>query len=138
MTLPRYLQTGITKLMEKLLRTKRLLLLVAVGSAVLGGVSIAGIIFFILKLWYVPMALCILITAHGFYGCPFYFIKYSNIKRCELILNAINGGVYDLSEVAEQAMVEQDFAKVLIEKAIKNGYITGYILDGEKITKKPA
>ena len=124
--------------MEKLLRAKRLWLFWAVGSVVLGGISIAGIIFFILKLWYVPMAVCILITAHGFYGCPFYFIEYSNIKRCELILNAIDVGDRDLSVIAEKAMVREDFAKVLIEKAVKKGYITGYMLGEEKIIEKSA
>jgi hypothetical protein len=124
--------------MEKLLRAKSLWLFFAVGSAVLGGISIAGIIFFILKLWYVPMAVCILITAHGFYGCPFYFIEYSDIKRCELILNAIEAGDRDVSVIAEKAMVKEEFAKVLIEKTLKKGYLTAYIFDGEKITEESA
>ena len=125
--------------MEKLLRTKSLMLFVAIGSAVLGGISIGGIIFFILKLWYVPMAVCILVTAHGFYGCPFYFIEYLNIKRCELIADAIDRlGLYDLCQIAEHAMVSKDFAARLIEKSIAKGYITGYTFDGEKILKKSA
>ena len=76
--------------MKKLIGRKKLLLAVAIASLILGVLSIAGIIFSILMLWYIPMALCIAITAHGFYGCPFYFIGYGNAKKAEILLTEIN------------------------------------------------
>ena len=115
--------------MERLEKHKRLLLAVAIASAVLGAASIAGIIFFILKLWYIPMVLCILATAHGFYGCPFYFIAYANAKKCEIILSEIQDGEKDLGLIAERAGIRVSFAEKLISQSVSRGYI-----DQEKIT----
>ena len=107
--------------MEKLLGRKRMLLAVAISSLSLGILSIAGIIFFILKLWYLPMALCIALTAHAFYGCPFYFIAYANAQISEKILREIEGGESDLAVIADRAGVKPDFAEKLIEKSRKRG-----------------
>ena len=75
--------------MDGIVKRKRILLAVAITSLILGASAIAGIIFFILRLWYIPMALCIAVTAHGFYGCPFYFIAYSNAKKREVLFSAL-------------------------------------------------
>ena len=107
--------------MKKLQGRKRLLLAVAISSLLLGILSIAGIIFFILKLWYIPMVLCIALTAHAFYGCPFYFIAYANAKISEKILREIEGGESDLAVIADRAGVKPDFAEKLIEKSRKRG-----------------
>ena len=109
--------------MERLVARKKLFLTVAITSAVLGIVSIAGIIFFILKLLYVPMVLCIIVTAHGFYGCPFYFIAYDNAKKCKILLLEIQNGEKSIKTIAERAGLKVEFAEKLIEKAISKGYI---------------
>ena len=107
--------------MEKLSGRKRLLLTVAITSLLLGVLSIAGIIFFILKLWYIPMALCIAVTAHAFYGCPFYFIAYANAKISEKIIHEIEKGEADLAVIATRVGVKADFVEKLIEKSRKRG-----------------
>ena len=109
--------------MRRLRKRKRQLLFAAIASVVCGTVAIAGIIFFILKLWYFPMALCIAITANGFYGSPFYFIAYSKAKRAEMILMGIKGGEHDIKKLAESAGVSEKFAKDLLGKCIEKGYV---------------
>ena len=112
--------------MDKLKRHKKILLTVAVLSAVIGAISVIGIIFFILRLWYVPMALCIAVTAHAFYGCPFYFIAYSNAGICERVIHSINDGEDSLEAIAKRADIKPEFAKTLIRKALSKGYIEDF------------
>ena len=102
--------------MDKITKKKKILFATAIISLILGVLSIAGIIFFILKLWYIPMAICIAITAHGFYGCPFYFIGYANAKKAEILLAEMQGGK-SIEEAAQTAGVKPDFAAELLEKA---------------------
>ena len=103
--------------MDELKSDKRKWLARAVISMIIGAVSIAGIIFFILKLRYFPMAVCIALTAHAFYGCPFYFIAYSNAKKREVLFSALEKGE-DFESAAKAAGVTADFAKRLTK-----GYI---------------
>ena len=109
--------------MQKLIRNEKLLLFAAVSSAISALLSIAGIIFFIWKLLYVPMAICILIAAHGFYGCPFYFIAYANAKKCEIVLSEIQKGEQELELIAECAGITVPFVEKLIALSIMRGYI---------------
>ena len=101
--------------MNGIIKKKRILLAVAIASLILGALAIAGIIFFILKLWYVPMAICIAVPAHGFYGCPFYFIGYANAKKAEILLVEMQGGK-SIEEAAKTVGVKPDFAAELLKK----------------------
>ena len=121
--------------MQRLIRNEKLLLLAAVSSAILALFSIAGIIFFILKLRYVPMAICILITAHGFYGCPLYLMRRTDVRLSRLILTAIEQeGKDQLDAIAEYAGVKSDFAEKLIFRLIKRGYLSDYDFSGDTLT----
>ena len=108
--------------MEEIKLRERRWLTVAVCSAIAGALSIAGIIFSILMLWYVPMALCIAVCAHGFYGCPFYFIAYSNTKRYKAVVAEITGGLTDADQISEKVGLKPNYTKKLINKAISEGY----------------
>ena len=112
--------------MKKLEKRKKLFLSVAIASAVLGVASVAGTVIFILNLLYVPMAVCILIAAHGFYGCPFYFIEYANLLRCGVILSEIEKGETNISLIAERAGITVDFADKLIKKSLKAGFLGSF------------
>ena len=101
--------------MDEIIKKKKILLALAITSLILGAFAIAGIILFILKLWYIPMAICIAVTAHGFYGCPFYFIGYSNAKKNEILLTEIKGGK-SIDEAAKTAGVKLCFAAELLGK----------------------
>ena len=124
MTLPPSSQTGITDSMEKLLKAKKIQFIIAVASLAVGILSIAGIIFFILKLLYVPMAICIALTAHGFYGCPFYFLNNAKLKICIAMLAYIEQNKSaDISQIAAAVGIKQEFAEKLMKKCIEKGYI---------------
>ena len=112
--------------MQKLIKHEKLLLFAAVFSACIALASIAGIIFFIMKLLYVPMAICILLTAHGFYGTPLYLLHRADLKLSRCILSSIEDGIYGLDMIAERTGVKSDFAEKLILRLIKNGYLSDY------------
>ena len=110
--------------MERLLRDKKAALMIALASLFVGIFSIAGIIFFIWRLLYVPMGICIALTAHGFYGCPFYFIRNANLKLCIRLLECREENPdAELSEIAEQIGIKEQFAEALLDKCKKKGYI---------------
>lgn len=119
--------------MQKLIRNEKLLLFAAVSSALTGAFSIAGIIFFIMKLMYVPMAACILVCAHGFYGCPLYLMRRADLKLSRNILSGIEEGIYEVSTLAERVGVKRDFAAKLILSLIKKGYLSDFTFDGEAL-----
>lgn len=102
--------------MEKLTKKKKLYRILAISSVVSGAISIPGLIFSIVMLWYVPIAVCMLLIANGFYGSPFYFIAASNAFRAELILAAMQEGITDIGELAKRGGVTEEFARKLIDK----------------------
>ena len=120
--------------MQRLIKQEKILLILAISSAVLGALAIAGIIFFILKLFYLPMAICILITAHGFYGCPLYLMRRADIKICRSILQASDEGKCGLSQISEYAGVKPEFAEKLILRMVKKGYLSP--TDGNTLIQK--
>lgn len=103
--------------MEKLTKKKKLYRILAISSVVSGAISIPGLIFSIVMLWYVPIAVCTLLIANGFYGSPFYFIAASNAFRTELILAAMQEGITDIGELAKRGGVTEELARKLIDKS---------------------
>ena len=87
--------------MEKLLKAKKRQFIIAMISLAAAVLATFGIIFFIWMLLYVPMGICIAITAHGFYGCPFYFLNNAKLKTCISMLGYIeeneNAAISDIS-----------------------------------------
>ena len=120
--------------MQRLTKQEKILLILAISSAVLGAFAIAGIIFFILKFLYLPMAICILITAHGFYGCPLYLMRRADIKICRSILLAKDEGKRGILEISEYVGVKPEFAEKLILRMIKQRYLSD--LDGNTLIQK--
>ena len=80
------------------------------------------------------MVLCILLTAHGFYGCPIYLMRRADIKICRQILLARADGKRELLQISEYAGVKPEFAEKLILKMIKNGYLSDS--DGNTLIQK--
>ncbi len=120
--------------MEKVKKIKKIWLITGISSAVLGAASIVGIVLFAINLLYVPMAISIAFTAHAFYGCPFYFIAFGNARLCERVVTAVlEHGLTDIESISKFTMAKPDFAKSLIEKCLMKGYLTGYMLDGDRL-----
>lgn len=120
--------------MEKVQKIKKIWLITGIASAVLGVASIVGIAVFAINLLYVPMAISIALTAHAFYGCPFYFLAFGNARLCERAVSAISEhGFTDIESIAKFTMTKPNFAKTVVEKCLLKGYLTGYMLDGDKL-----
>lgn len=123
--------------MEKLLKVKRNRLTLAISSLVLLPVSAFGVVLFSLKLLYIPLLTCILLTAYAVYGCPFYFLAYADAKLCVKIFRVLaKEQTYSVAAIATAVGIKEDFARKLIEKTIRKKYITGFLLDGEKVIKE--
>ncbi len=88
-------------------------------SAVL---SVFLVIGSILLLWYVPMGIFIAVAIHGFYFTPFYYRRYEDLSRLEIILVAKGEGL-DSKAQAERAAVSEEYAERLLALAEKKGYI---------------
>ena len=84
--------------------------------------SVFLVIGSILLLWYVPMGIFIAVAVHGFYFTPFYYKRYEDLSRLELILSAMGEGL-DTRAQAERAAVSFEFAERLLALAEKKGYI---------------
>lgn len=119
--------------MQKLIRNEKLLLFAAILSATVAAASIAGIIFFIMKLLYVPMAICILLAAHGFYGTPLYLLRRADLKLSRSILSSVEEGIYGIGAIAEHVGVKSDFAEKLILGLIKRGYLSDFTLEKDTL-----
>lgn len=122
--------------MEKVLKTKKIWLAWGIASAVLGVASIVGIVLFAINLLYVPMAISIALTAHAFYGCPFYFLAFGNARLCERTVLAVSEhGLTDIESIAKFTMTKPNFANAVVEKCLLKGYLTGYMLDGDRLVR---
>lgn len=122
--------------MERVVRIKKIWRITGIASAVLGVASIVGIVLFAIKLLYVPMAISIVLTAHAFYGCPFYFLAFLNARLCERTVSAVSEhGLKDIESIAKFTMAKPNYAKMLVEKCLIKGYLTGYMLDGDKLVR---
>ena len=122
--------------MEKVQKIKKIWLITGIASAVLGVASIVGIVVFAINLLYAPMAISIALTAHAFYGCPFYFLAFGNARLCERAVSAaLEHGLTDIESIAKFTMTKPNFAKTIVEKCLLKGYLTGYMLDGDKLVR---
>ena len=99
--------------MEKIKKLKVVWLTVFIASAAVGAVSLVGIFVFATKLLYVPLGICIALTAHAAYGCPFYFITWRNLTlACKALLFAGEGGLSDAEVAAGVGITPQLYEKI--------------------------
>ncbi len=110
--------------MKKIKIVKYIWLAAALLSVLLGAAAIAGILISSLKLLYIPLVISLIFAAHAFYGTPFYFIAYSNMRLTERAAEAVVAkGLTELSDIAECINLNSDFCRKLLEKAIRKNYI---------------
>ena len=76
----------------------------------------------ILLLWYIPMGISIAVAVHGFYFTPFYFRKYEDLSRTEIIFTAIVAGITEKCALAERARVSECYLESLVANAERRGY----------------
>ena len=118
-------------------KTAKIWLSVAIGSAALGIISGVLAIIFASKLMYVPMAIFLIVAAHGFYGSPFYFLAFKNAK----LLAAVNAALCEKKSLtAEEISVltnyKQEYAVRFIAKYLSKGLFAGYMLEDGVLKKE--
>ena len=108
--------------MERLLRDRARIHLLARLSMISAVLSVFLVIGSILLLWYVPMGIFIALAVHGFYFTPFYFRRYEDLTRLTLILDMIGQGASE-NELSETACVSPEYVRRLINLAERRGYV---------------
>ena len=103
---------------------KYIWLSIALVSVVLGILGIIGTVKFALSLSYVPMAVSLALTTHGFYGTPFYFIAFANMRITERIILLMGTGINELEDISEKLRIKTELVRKLISKAESRGYIS--------------
>ena len=95
--------------MEKIKKLKTVWLSVFIASGAIGVCSIVGIFIFASKLLYLPLGICIALTAHAAYGCPYYFIIWRNLTLAAKIELATGEMGLSDAEAAEYVGVKTEF-----------------------------
>ena len=122
--------------MKDIKRKEKIWLIVAISSISVGALSIIADILFAMNLMYAPLIIFLILTAHGFYGAPFYYNAYANTKATRKIMAAVEEkGMINVSEAAAVTGLKELFAKKHIEKHFGEKGIPGYAFDG-KVLKK--
>ncbi len=122
--------------MEKARKKKMLWLLLGIFSSVTAAVGTPLLAWFALRGWYVPTALFVLIVGHGFYGIPFYFRALYRASLDIACLSALaDKDSASVTEISGITGITEDTALTRLRLCIERGYIRGYTLNGNSITK---
>ena len=117
--------------MKKLHKKEKAWLAVAIASISVGAISIVFDIIFAVNLSYIPLLVSLVLTAHGFYGAPFYFNAWLNAKTTRKIISLLEEkGSLTVEGVSALTGLKPLFAKKHIEKHIMKKTV-GYSFDGE-------
>ncbi len=99
----------------------------AVGTVLLAWLSLAG--------HYVWAVVVGLVTAHGYYGIPFYFGAMARTRVDIAITEATLEGKLSYSEISDATGYTRDALGARLPLCIKRGYITGYTLIDDGLVK---
>lgn len=78
----------------------------------------------------------IILAAHGFYGTPMYWMAFASKKELSNILALIEvQKLRSVKDISQQTGKDIEYLSEKIRYLISNGYLTGYIFDGEAIKK---
>ena len=109
--------------MDKIKKIKRIWLAVAAVSVFLGAVCLALAVIFAMKLLYAPLIVSLVFVAHAFYASPFYFIRFSNMRITEKIVEAsLSLDTLCIQEIADYVKIQPGFCEKLLSKAIEKKY----------------
>ena len=79
--------------------------------------AVAGIVLFAVKLMYVPLIISVAVALHGFYGTPFYFRSYANLKLKIKVLECREQNPdATLEEISEKTGVKAEVCRTLLKK----------------------
>ena len=85
-------------------------------------------------IWF-AMTLGIIFIVFGFYGMPFIWLSYANLRSLKNVVDAVNEEhILSVSEIASQLQLKENQVRQFIVDAIKKKYIIGYIFDGNTLS----
>ena len=122
MTLPQYLQTGITNMNALKKRTKTCLILFAVALS-LAILSFAGALALAFFKKYPPAFVLTAVSLIGFYSAPIYYNNAALSKASYEISAAIDDGCDSFEKISEKTGIRIDVCKKLYAKATARGMI---------------
>lgn len=97
--------------------------------------GIPAIIFGAINSAWWLLVLGIIATVVGFYGSPIVWVSFGEKKRALRVVDCVTKEhLLSIKEIAMQLQWNEKDTKVIVQKSIVNGYIEGYIFDGEKLT----
>lgn len=122
--------------MEKLKKKIKNLLITGIAATICLPFGIAATVMS--AIYFLPaLAVGIPMIIFGFYGTPIIFSKYAENKRLLSVLNIVTTEeLHDIDALASHLQRPPKYIKNLLQKAINQGYVTGLIFDGKKLTAK--
>lgn len=109
--------------MDKLLKDRKKLRVIAFSSLAAGVLCMAGIIPFAVNLIYAPFFICIAVTLYACYACPFLFSALAATRIYEGIILARQDGETSPEEIARRVFIKRGRIDKYIKKCVKKGYI---------------
>lgn len=114
--------------MQKVTKTRRIWLAVALTSILFGVAGIPGIIFFSRGGKYVAMSISIALVAHAFYGSPFYFLNFVAAGARRTLLGCVDHGVTTYADLAATAGMDEKTVRAHLQTAVAKQELVGYRL----------
>lgn len=96
--------------------------------------GIPAIVFGTIYKWWILMAVGIVCTVCGFYGCPIAWTGYGEIRSLSRMVFAIaEEHIYTVNELSQQLSLSEKEVRNRLDKCIKKRYLLGYRKEGDKI-----
>lgn len=99
----------------------------AAGTALLAWLSLSG--------HYVWAVLVGIITAHGYYGIPFYFSAMARTGADIAFVGAVTEGRLSVIDISNDTGYTEDAVHKRLSICVRRGYITGYTLTDTGLVK---
>ncbi len=114
--------------MNKAKKSKNVWLLVGILTAVFGVLGIPGLILSATHGLWLPMALCIALVVHAFYGTAMYFMAYANAGIRYRVCTAVETyGMRRAADIAAFARIPEENVEGVLDACLKREYLTSYI-----------
>ncbi len=109
--------------MDKLEKKRKIKLAALILSAALCVISLVCTALFSLKLWYVPLVICVAIAIASIYAIPFLWFSLKDGKLYTRLILKMEEGVLSLDELSAAVGIKPDALRKIIDKGVEKGYL---------------
>lgn len=121
--------------MQKAKKRRLLWLILGIFSAVSAAGGTALLAYLSLSGEYAWAVLVALITAHGYYGIPFYFGAMARASADAAILAAVADEKLSVEEISAATGYTSEAVRSRLSRSLAKGYITGYTMNESGLEK---